>query len=91
VKVSIVIPCDNEEETIVEMVNKIKTLKLEHNVEIIVIDDYSSESKIALLIKSEILPSLRSSPYDIQDRIRTESLYRWGIGRLTIVLKNTFY
>ena len=49
VKVSIIIPCYNEEETIVEVVNKIRNLKLDHKNEIIVIDDGSTDQSTPLI------------------------------------------
>jgi len=48
-KVSIIIPCYNAEETIVELVNKIRNLKLDHKKEIIVIDDGSTDQSISLI------------------------------------------
>ncbi len=59
VKVSIVIPCYNEEETVVKVVNKIKTLKLEHNVEIIVIDDCSTDHSTSLISSMDDVKLIR--------------------------------
>ena len=49
VKVSIIIPYYNEKETIVEVVNKIRNLKLDHKNEIIVIDDGSTDQSTPLI------------------------------------------
>ena len=48
-KVSIIVPCYNEEETIVDVVNEIRNLKLNHKKEIIVIDDGSTDQSISLI------------------------------------------
>jgi len=49
VKISIIIPCYNEEKTIVEVINKIRTIKLDHTNEIIVIDDGSTDKSLSLI------------------------------------------
>jgi len=49
VKVSIIVPCYNEEETIVEVVNEIRNLKLDHEKEIIVIDDGSTDQSLSII------------------------------------------
>ena len=59
VKVSIIIPCYNENETIVEVVNKIKNLKLDHNVEIMVIDDCSTDNSISLISSMDDVKLIR--------------------------------
>ena len=49
-KLSIIIPCYNEEKTIVKIINKILTLNLtNYDKEIIVIDDGSTDKSIELI------------------------------------------
>jgi len=59
VKVSIIIPCYNEEETIVEVVNKIRNLKLDHKKEIIVIDDGSTDQSTSLISSIDNIKLIR--------------------------------
>jgi len=42
-KLSVVIPCYNEKETIIDIVNEVKAVKLPVDLEIIVVDDYSTD------------------------------------------------
>ncbi len=50
-KLSVIIPCFNEEKTIIEIINIVKK-KIREDDEIIVIDDYSSDNSIKLLQES---------------------------------------
>ena len=54
-KLSVIIPCFNEEKTIIEIINKVKNNPYK-NIEILVIDDCSTDKSITLLkeIESEI-------------------------------------
>ena len=58
-KVSVLIPCYNEDKTIVEVVNKIKNLKLDYNAEIIVIDDYSTDQSPSLISSMDDIKLIR--------------------------------
>jgi glycosyltransferase involved in cell wall biosynthesis len=48
-KLSIIIPSYNEEKTIIEVLNRIKNVKLDYAKEIIVVDDGSKDSTLSLL------------------------------------------
>jgi glycosyltransferase involved in cell wall biosynthesis len=59
VKVSIIVPCYNAEETIVEIVNEIRNLKLDHKKEIIVIDEGSTDQSISLISSFDDIKLIR--------------------------------
>jgi glycosyltransferase involved in cell wall biosynthesis len=55
-KLSIIIPCYNEERTIVDILSNLtKIEKYDHDLEIIVIDDYSSDNSLFLIEKNNTL------------------------------------
>ena len=53
-KVSIIIPCFNEEKTVIEILKKIKS-NIEFEYEIIVIDDFSSDKTYEILLQNSNL------------------------------------
>lgn len=59
VKISIIVPCYNEEKTIVELLNKIRNLKLDHKKEIIVIDDCSTDQFFSLISSFDDIKLIR--------------------------------
>ncbi len=54
-KISIVIPCYNEINTIGQIIEKVSTVALSHEREIIIVDDYSIDGTVEIL-KNEIEP-----------------------------------
>jgi len=58
-QVSIIIPCYNEEETIIEVIEKVRDLKLDHDMEIIVIDDGSTDQSASLISSFDDIELIR--------------------------------
>lgn len=50
-KISVVIPCHNEEDTIREVVERVKRIEMRNNIEILVVDDGSTDSSMKRITK----------------------------------------
>ena len=75
-KYSVIIPAYNEEQTILELINKVKTLKRKFNIELIVVDDGSTDKTSAIFknvkgIKKIILQKNCGKGFAIREGIKS--------------------
>ena len=59
VKVSIIIPCYNEEKTIFNVINDIRNIKLDHKMEIIVVEDGSTDQSANIISSFDDIKLIR--------------------------------